>query len=595
MTRPLPAADLARPIDRYVGTLVGEATCRDFRLSVAHDSIREQDLIALDAELRSVETNALTPVRVWAKVQSIERVNPLFPLEAGHELAETRTDPLGTVLSLSREMVTAVCHVLGVESEEGRTGRLDHLRYPPRPATSAYRPNSDDIARVVVGDLAEKRGRALDLATLANRSDVDVLVDGHAIVTRHLAILAMTGAGKSWTSRRIIEQLAEKNYPIVIFDPHGDYTGLGDVSGIGKRVRRFYAHFPIFDEDSETVASIVSSLAYELSNTMRTRFGEVFAAARKYLPDDPAELKERTDWLIDRIGKSDIREFGLHRNLWLVSYLAEAGDVLVRDRDREGLEQLADWCWPELRSYTPTDARTLEGIKKRSARAAWTLSRMEQTNRRIAGEAEPLPTDRRELVQHGKISIVSLAGYTSDFQATIYTVIAEDLFGARVRNDLAMPVLLVLEEAHTFAPGRALTGAEQRAVITTRQIAQEGRKFNVGLVLISQRPSRLDETTLSQCNSYVIMRLVNPADQNFVCKVIETMGESEARMLPDLDVGEALLAGQMINFPVLARIKPPQSKGEREEEDAFALLERMRTQKPTAKSTTNGMPMRKPR
>ncbi|MFO0845279.1 MAG: ATP-binding protein [Gemmataceae bacterium] len=430
---------------------------------------------------------------------------------------------------------------------------------------------------------------------MASRNDVDVLVDGHADHHRHLAILAMTGAGKSWTSRRIIEQLAEKNYPIVIFDPHGDYTGLSDVIGMGARVRRYYAHFPIFDEDSETVASIVSSLAYELSSTMRTRFGEVFAAARRFLSEDAAENRERTEWLIERIGKPDLRQFGLERNLWLVSYLAEAGDVLVRERDRENLDQLADWCWPELRSYTPTDARTLEGIKKRSARAAWTLSRMEQTNRRIAGEAKPLPTDRRELVQHGQVSIVSLAGYTSDFQATIYTVIADDLFNARVRNDLAMPVLLVLEEAHTFSPGRAMTPAEQRSVLTTRQIAQEGRKFNVGLVLISQRPSRLDETTLSQCNSYVIMRLVNPADQSFVCKVIETMGENEARMLPDLDVGEALLAGQMINFPVLARVKPPLSKGEREEEDAFALLERMRHQKPGPKSAINGQPARKPR
>src|SRR5436190_19002486 len=151
MNRPLPPDDRPPPIDRYVGTLVGEATCRDFRLSVAHDSIREQDLIALDAELRSAETGALAPVRVWAKIQCIERVNPLFPLEAGHELAETRTDPLGTVLSLSREMVTALCQVLGVETATGRPGRLDHLRYPPRPATSAYRPSSAVIARVVVG------------------------------------------------------------------------------------------------------------------------------------------------------------------------------------------------------------------------------------------------------------------------------------------------------------------------------------------------------------------------------------------------------------------------------------------------------------
>ena len=150
------------------------------------------------------------------------------------------------------------------------------------------------------------------------------------------------------------------------------------------------------------------------------------------------------------------------------------------------------------------------------------------------------------------------------------------IFDARVQNELKLPVLLLLEEAHTFVPGKANTTSETRAIATTRQIAQEGRKFGVGLVLISQRPSRLDETTLSQCNSYIIMRMVNPADQQFVRRVIETLGEDEAKMLPDLDVGEALLSGQLTNFPVLVRVKAPESQGEREERDAFEALEEAR-------------------
>lgn len=137
-------------------------------------------------------------------------------------------------------------------------------------------------------------------------------------------------------------------------------------------------------------------------------------------------------------------------------------------------------------------------------------------------------------------------------------------------------MLLLLEEAHNFAPGKAMTPAEQRAVNTTKQIAQEGRKFGVGLVLISQRPSRLDETTLSQCNSFVIMRMVNPADQSFVRRIVESIGEDDAQMLPDLDVGEALLSGQFVKFPVLVRIKAPESRGEREEKDAFEQLEEAR-------------------
>ena len=74
------------------------------------------------------------------------------------------------------------------------------------------------------------------------------------------------------------------------------------------------------------------------------------------------------------------------------------------------------------------------------------------------------------------------------------------------------------------------------------------------------------------------MRMVNPADQTFVRRVIESLGEEEVRLLPDLDVGEALLSGQMVNFPVLVRMKPPESQGEREEENAFEYLENVRTQ-----------------
>ena len=147
-----------------------------------------------------------------------------------------------------------------------------------------------------------------------------------------------------------------------------------------------------------------------------------------------------------------------------------------------------------------------------------------------------------------------------------------------MQDELKLPVLLLLEEAHNFVPAKANTPADLRSVATTKQIAQEGRKFGVGLILISQRPSRLDETTLSQCNSYIIMRLVNPADQNFVRKVIESLGENEAQMLPDLDVGEAILSGQLINFPVLVKIKAPESQGEHEEEDAFVELEKARQQ-----------------
>jgi DNA helicase HerA-like ATPase len=567
--------------DRYVGTLVGEITSQEFRLAVAHETIREQDIIAVDATLNKMEeSEQLEQMRVWAKVQRIERINPLFPVEAGHELAETKTDPTETVLSLSREIVSAVCRVLGSEPlESGGTGKLDSLRYPPKPATSAYRPDSKDLGRVLVGGLTQDS--EMDIATLSNRSTVDVKVDGHAIVTRHLAILAMTGAGKSWAARRIIEQLANKNYPIVIFDPRGDYTGLADIDSLRNRVNRYHATLPIFEEDSDIVAQFVNNLGYALSDTMMTLFSDLFNATRDFYEtgEDENERQNRINWLSDRLNDDRIRQHGIHPDLWLIANIADAVAQSIRDGDENpgALQYIRNTFWRNLQSDR-TVARSLDAIRNRTRRAASHLRRMEEINQENAGDSQPIPQDREELVQYGKISVVSLAGYTGDFQATIYSIIAEKLFEAKITKKLRLPFLLLLEEAHNFVPNRGTSPSEQQSIDITKQIAQEGRKFSMGLIVISQRPSRLDETTLSQCNSYIIMRMVNPADQAFVRRVIESLGEEEVRLLPDLDVGEALFSGQMVNFPVLVRMKPPESQGEREETNAFEHLEEVRSE-----------------
>jgi DNA helicase HerA-like ATPase len=583
---PLASATNSRR-DQYVGTIVGESTSRQFRLAVAQEAIREQDIIAVDAELRPPEqaggASAETErIRVWAKVQTIERVNPLFPVEAGHELAATHTDPFDTVLSLSREMVTAVCQVLGAEPIEGTSGgKLNHLRYPTRPATSAYRPTSEDTARIVLGELREKASRALDIATLSNRNDVAVLVDGHAIVTRHLAILAMTGAGKSWTARRIIEQLVVKNYPMVIFDPHGDYTGLKDVPALHNQVNLFYAELPIMEEEFDDVVRIVSGLSgEELTPPQVDAFGTLFSVTSNLLSSENLSSGKLRDILYAATKNPALMNYPLRRDLFALSYIAEAAEILAKQKDAQPRRDLIELGFEALDRVDMRLAGTYGALARKLRRAAFSLREMEEINRSRAGKAEPLPFDRSKLVDYGQVSVVSLAGYTETFRATLYTLIVRRLFTSRVQGKLRYPFLLVLEEAHNIVPGRADSAepAVERALTMTKQIAQEGRKFGIGLILISQRPSRLDETTLSQCNSFIIMRMVNPADQSFVRRVIESLGEEEANLLPDLDVGEAIVSGQLINFPVLVRIKPPESKGEREEQDAFEVLAAVHTE-----------------
>lgn len=561
----------------YVGTIVGESTTREFRLAVAADAAKEQDIIAVDSEILDAEkpNESAKPIRVWAKVQSVERLNPLFPQEAGHELAETRTNPFDTVLSLSREMVTAVCQVLGYEPITGGKGKLDQLRYPPKPATMAYRPDSTDIARIVVGDLNDdkKKNRALDIATLANRPEVDVMVDGHAIVSRHLAILAMTGAGKSVTARRIIEELAKKNYPILIFDPHGDYTGLADVEELKQKVKLFRAEIPISELSLDDSVLVINGLSDEdMTPPQYDAFKKIRKASRSLLSEENLSSKETQKALFAITNNDDLNKFGLKNDLFGLAYIAETASVLAKQKDDDpNREKLT-----KLGFDIKTDGNvsgTFNALSRQLRRAAFALLEMEKANRQNTMKAVPLPRDRKELIKYGQIAVLSLSGYSESFKATLYSYISNYLYNARIERKIPFQFLLVLEEAHNFVPGKTEDLAIGRSISVTKKIAQEGRKFGIGLILISQRPSRLDETTLSMCNSFVIMRMVNPADQNFVRRVIESLGEDEAKNLPNLDVGEALLSGQMINFPVLVKIKEPESKGEREEKDAFATLE----------------------
>lgn len=118
-------------------------------------------------------------------------------------------------------------------------------------------------------------------------------------------------------------------------------------------------------------------------------------------------------------------------------------------------------------------------------------------------------------------------------------------------SELRYPVFTLLEEAHRFAP------AGQTVVSTNilKQILSEGRKFGVGIGLITQRPGKLDQDVLSQCMTQVIMRIVNPIDQDTVAKSVEGAGRQLLQELPALTKGQAVITGVGVNTPVMCRIR----------------------------------------
>lgn len=126
----------------------------------------------------------------------------------------------------------------------------------------------------------------------------------------------------------------------------------------------------------------------------------------------------------------------------------------------------------------------------------------------------------------------------------------------RTGEGLAFPIFLILEEAHILAPQNRKTESK----LWISRIAREGRKFSVGLCLVSQSPKSLDSDALSQANNMIILRLVEPTDQNHVQRASESLSDDLIAQLPSLNIGEAIILGLMTRIPTLVKIDEFQGK-----------------------------------
>lgn len=527
-----------------VGTVVGTSSTTEFMMQVKPDAVRAQDLVAVDA----VEDGER--LRVWAKVGTIERLNPLFPREAAQELAFQGRDPIDSVVSMSREMVTATCAVVGVQ----RDGRLEPAKYPVQPASQVYVPVPGEIESFLVGDTAQHR--RLYLGTERGNSDVKVFVDGHMIVSRHLAVLASTGAGKTVATRKILEELMAKGYPILIFDPHGDYSGLHGQSG--SLVTTYLPEIRVSDEDADAVMGYVAGLSGEVLSPPQE---SLLAAVIDVVSSD--EARARFDEGLAQAGLEPLTKTAAHDHFYALAEVCERIEAIKGADDRASLPRPMLSISPSLNA----GAGTARAVRRQAKRAGWQYWNMIKTNRKFARKSKPLPATKylKDIVKQGAVSIISLEGYSDELRQSLVASILRRLMSERI--DESVPrFLTVIEEAHNFIPNR-VDGADAPSLPIIKQIATEGRKYGMGLIFISQRPSRIDATVLSQANSYLIMRIVNPNDQKYIRDVVETMGEDEARSLPNLSTGEALLSGLFTRIPVMVKVEKSRSEGSHEEED----------------------------
>ncbi|HVU56079.1 MAG TPA: ATP-binding protein [Puia sp.] len=511
---------------KSIGTVVGNAGTGEFTFILKQFKARVGDIVALGMDMPDVAYSGRSRIYVWARITDIHRFNPFFPFEAAQEIAGEGISLEDTILSGTRDQLEASALILGATAGSDLSN-LFPLTYPVKPASTVWHPPAEAIRELLVGG-REAQKSAL-IGSLIARNDVGVTLSASKLVARHMAILAMTGGGKTVAARRIIRELIGHNYPLFILDPHGDYIGLVKCQEKLKKespnctIRLFYPALLIQKDGEQLVLKLISQMTDGLSESQTN-----------YLLG-----------LFDRFRASDGQE--------ALSYIDLLNQKIAVDlTNGNNVPGVTAGNW---RPTVGAVGRSLRMVREKLQRMRITSEKMRASPKLkdLPFEALPNPFSQPDkIIRPGQVSILYLGGYDHITQCSIAAITLEVLFEFRTSlSGMIPPFLTVVEEAHTFIPS-SREGSTQDAVSlpVIRRIITEGRKFGTGLMLISQRPSRLDETIVSQCNSFLILRLVNPNDQRFVRTIMENLTEADARMIPNFGPGQGIISGQVVRFPL---------------------------------------------
>ncbi|HYJ45604.1 MAG TPA: ATP-binding protein [Pyrinomonadaceae bacterium] len=408
----------------------------------------------------------------------------------------------------------------------GALGDFVNPRIPPNPGDPVFLASSETLAGMLSPRRTGEVGSA-HVGSLLTRSDgeVPVVLSIKDVVSTHLAILASTGSGKSYTAGVLVEELMRpyNRAAVLIVDPHGEYDTLRSIEGDPRFGGEdgYQPELKIFTHDR-----------------IKVRVSSLTEADIKYL------LPE---------GTSDK----------MLHYLSQAYRKLTAgergERGTWGYHDLRDMVTAE--KYGEEDGRGGSGGNVGSIDALlWRLDNRFDREDSIFSDHEHIPLD--ELFKPGRCTVLQLSDIEQNEQQVVVATLLRRVNKARmatVREEamqgtdsyLPYPVFALLEEAHRFAP------AGQTVVSTNilKQILSEGRKFGVGIGLITQRPGKLDQDVLSQCMTQIIMRIVNPIDQDTVARSVEGAGRQLLDELPALTKGQAVISGVGVNTPVMCRVR----------------------------------------
>ena len=364
-------------------------------------------------------------------------------------------------------------------------------RTPVLPGTEIKLADRDTLNEIF------KVNNPIKLGCLVNQSDVDVNVEANPILSRHLAILAMTGAGKSNTVSVLINEMLSYFVPVFVFDMHGEYVGAnfpnGEVNVIKPKINPVYMSF----HEIKRLVNIPSN-----GYIQERHFRRAFKKAKEM-----------------------VRSGTAHTN----NFLQIIYDILLSDSQEEGSDkQIVD-----------------------------VMNKIDDSMDKYANIFDNNIGNILTNIKIGHVNVLDLSQSDESIANVLVSHIMRNALQMRKNavhgkdeRALDFPVFFILEEAHILAPNKRDSDSKR----WIQRVAREGRKFGLGLCLVSQSPKTVDHDALSQMNNMIILRLVEPEDQRHVQSASESLSQDLVNQLPSLNVGEAVVLGLMSKVPTLVKI-----------------------------------------
>lgn len=493
--------------DNLIGAVIGETSTSELSFIVDITKTRERPLQM--GEYVSIEFSKRQAIGI---ITNLRRSNK----EIIESLVNSPT-AVSRMLKLAMipgsEVLIATVAVQGfVEGSKGKP-RIIKPRFPTLPGARVFR-DPTELLSIAFGN------SDLEIGVLRGNQDVPVQLNVTNLVSRHFSVLAVTGAGKSYTMGVILDEIMSKlpYASVVVIDPHEDYFYFRDIPKYSNRVTVF----------TPTGERNTTRLRFRIRNFTNRQLMNIIG-----LPSNASKQRDLFSRVVDEFNNDRSR-------LWDFTDLRDTLTAMIADETFKEKEQA-------------------RGIIRRLRYFAASEFLDRELEIPVASTTEPA------LTAPGRLTVINTGLLEQSGKNAMVNHILRKIFDAAVQwrqnvNEpvegdtpaLLGPVLIIIEEAHQFAP----PGERTDCKMIIQQIAGEGRKFGVGLGIVSQRPGKLDDNVLSQCNTQINLRIVNPRDQNAIENASETMSKDLMRDLPGLNTGEAIITGSAIRIPAMVTVRP---------------------------------------